>query len=217
MSVLTFDWTQISWIGSPLMVPWWAQVHVFVGFVLFYWILVPVLYYTNTWDLAHFPITANKPFDRFGHVYNVSQVLTKQDTFDADAYYQYSPLYLSASYAMTYMLAFALSTAVLVHTALYHGRTLINGVKRIRIEADDIHAKLMRNYPEVPDWWYAIAFCVFFSLGIVAVEVWNTDVPVYVLLLSVLLPIIYVLPSGFIYAMTGQGVSFLFLTPELAM
>lgn len=31
MSVLTFDWTQISWIGSPLMVPWWAEVHVFVG------------------------------------------------------------------------------------------------------------------------------------------------------------------------------------------
>ena len=26
MSVLTFDWMQISWIGSPLMVPWWAEV-----------------------------------------------------------------------------------------------------------------------------------------------------------------------------------------------
>ena len=31
MSVLTFDWTQISWIGSPLMVPWWAELHVFLG------------------------------------------------------------------------------------------------------------------------------------------------------------------------------------------
>ena len=31
MSVLTFDWTQISWIGSPLMVPWWAECHVFAG------------------------------------------------------------------------------------------------------------------------------------------------------------------------------------------
>ena len=63
MSVLTFDWTQISWIGSPLMgmsshepsvcgtdspaVPWWAQVHVFLGFVLFFWILTPALYYSN--------------------------------------------------------------------------------------------------------------------------------------------------------------------------
>jgi hypothetical protein len=30
--------------------------------------------------------------------------------------------------------------------------------------------------------------------------------PVWALLLSVLLPIIYVLPSGFIYATTGQAV-----------
>ena len=72
---------------------------------------------------------------------------------------------------MTYLLAFALSTCVIVHTLLYHGRTLLNGFKKIRVENDDIHAKLMRNYPEVPDWWYASAFCVFFSLAIVAVEV----------------------------------------------
>jgi hypothetical protein len=47
MSVLTFDWVQITWIGSPLMVPWWAEVHIFTGFVLFYWILTPALYYSN--------------------------------------------------------------------------------------------------------------------------------------------------------------------------
>lgn len=47
VSVLTFDWTEITFIGSPLMVPWWAQVHTMFGFVLFFWIVVPVLYYTN--------------------------------------------------------------------------------------------------------------------------------------------------------------------------
>jgi OPT family oligopeptide transporter len=31
MSVLTFDWSQITWIGSPLMVPWWAEVQIFAG------------------------------------------------------------------------------------------------------------------------------------------------------------------------------------------
>lgn len=29
------------------MVPWWAQVHIFGGFVGFFWILTPILYYTN--------------------------------------------------------------------------------------------------------------------------------------------------------------------------
>jgi hypothetical protein len=47
MGVLTFDWSQISWLGSPLMVPWWAEVHVFIGFVILYWIMLPILYYTN--------------------------------------------------------------------------------------------------------------------------------------------------------------------------
>jgi OPT family oligopeptide transporter len=47
MNILTFDWTEISWIMSPLVTPWWAQLHIFGGFVLFYWILLPILYYTN--------------------------------------------------------------------------------------------------------------------------------------------------------------------------
>jgi len=207
MSVLTFDWTEISWIGSPFWVPWWAEVHIFAGFVMFYWILTPILYYTNTWSFAHFPMFGSQPYDRFGHTYKVSQVLTAQDTFNMTAYEEYSPLYLPAAFAMTYLLAFALSTCVIVHTLLYHGRTLLNGFKRFRLEDDDIHLKLMQNYPEVPDWWYGTVFVFFFCLAIVAAEVWNTGMPVWALLLSVLLPIIYVLPSGFIYAMTGQAIS----------
>jgi OPT family small oligopeptide transporter len=207
MSFLTFDWSLVTWIGSPLMIPWWAEVHIFVGFVLFYWILTPALYYTNTWQLAHFPMAANEPYDRFGQQYDVQRVLQQDDRFNATAYAEYSPLYLPATYAVTYLLAFTMSTCVLVHTILYHGRSLLNGFKRLQVEKDDIHAKLMKNYPEVPDWWYALSLVCFFSLAIVAVEVWSTGIPVYALLLAVLLPAVYALPSGFIYAMTGQGIT----------
>ncbi|OCB90278.1 OPT oligopeptide transporter [Sanghuangporus baumii] len=207
MSVLTFDWTQISWVGSPLMVPWWAECHVFAGFVMFFWILTPVLYYTNVWDLGNFPISANEPYDRFGNAYNISRIITADNQFNLTAYDEYSPLYLPATYAVTYLLAFTLSTCVIVHTLLYHGRSLLNGIKNIKIEKDDIHAKLMRNYPEVPDWWYLLVFVFFFGMAIVAAEVWHTGVPVWALLISVLLPVVYVLPSGFIFAMTGQGIT----------
>jgi OPT family oligopeptide transporter len=210
LSVLTFDWTQISWIGSPLMVPWWAQLHVFGAFVLFYCIVAPALYYSNTWHFANFPMFGSSPFDNTGKVYNISRVVTNDQRLDAAAYEAYSPLYLPVTYAMTYMIAFAVSTAVLVHTVLYHGHAIANGLKRVRIEKDDIHAKLMRNYPEVPDWWYAIVFVVFFAFAIIACEVWHTGVPVWALVLSIMLPVVYVLPSGFIYAMTSQSVCSVF-------
>jgi OPT family oligopeptide transporter len=74
MSVLTFDWTVISWIGNPFMIPWWAEVHIFAGFVLFYWILTPILYYTNVrlvlfLPSAHpHPLLLDLEFCTFPHV-----------------------------------------------------------------------------------------------------------------------------------------------------
>jgi hypothetical protein len=47
MSILTFDWNQIAFIGSPLMIPWWAEVHIMAGFVVAYWVIVPIIYYSN--------------------------------------------------------------------------------------------------------------------------------------------------------------------------
>lgn len=47
MGLFTFDWSQIAYNGSPLVVPWWAEVNGFTGFVIFFWIIGPILYYTN--------------------------------------------------------------------------------------------------------------------------------------------------------------------------
>ncbi|KZW02663.1 OPT-domain-containing protein [Exidia glandulosa HHB12029] len=207
LGLFTFDWSQINWIGSPLMVPWWAELHVFAGFVLFYWIVCPILYYTNVWNLSYFPMLSNVPYDKFGRQYDIDRVLGPDHRLNVTAFEEYSNLYMPAGWVMTYFLAFAVSTSVIVHTALYHGEALLNGVKNMRIEKDDVHAKLMRSYPEVPDWWYAIVLVFFFVLAIVAVERWSVGVPVWMLLLSLIVSVVYTLPGGFIFAMTGQGIT----------
>ena len=246
VSFLTFDWTQITWTSNPLVMPWWAQVHTFVGFVMFYWILAPALYYTNVWNLGYFPMLANSPYDRHGKPYNVTRVLRDDSTFDPVAFDGYSPLYLPASYAITYLVAFALSSCVIVHTFLYHGKTVWKGtgmkafshkwLNKFREfkwrlfkssakspevgrgdtekedeedvwEKDDIHAKLMKAYPEVPNWWYATVFCFFFALCAVGIEVWHTGLPIWGLLLGMGIVGLYVIPMGFIYAMTNEIVS----------
>lgn len=206
MSFINFDWNQIAYIGSPLMVPWWAEVHIFIGFVFFYWILVPIIYYNDIWKTGHLPLASNTAWDRFASPYDIDRVITPDMALNVTAYEDYSPLYLSATYAMTYLIAFMLSTAILVHTFLYHGRAMWNGLRKTKTEDEDIHAKLMRNYPEVPNWWYLSLFVVFFLLAIGAVLIKDVDTPVWALFLAIILPIIYVVPSAYVYAMTGQPV-----------
>ena len=114
----------------------------------------------------------SSPYDRFGNVYNVTRVVNSNDnSFNVTAYDEYSPMYLTINYAMTYLLAFALTTCIIVHTALYHGPALLRGFKRMKTEDDDIHAKLMRYYPEVPDWWYGCVFVAFFLMGLFPIAV----------------------------------------------
>lgn len=145
--------------------------------------------------------------DRFGVEFNVFNILTEDIKLNKTAYSEYSPIYLSASFNMTYMLAFALATGLLVHTALHHGPRIYRAVVNLKPEADDVHMKLMRSYPEAPDWWYLAMFGVCFIFSIVAIEVFHTGLPIWGYVLAVLIPAIYLIPAAFIYAMTSQAVA----------
>lgn len=158
------------------------------------------------WNFAHFPISGNGAFDRFGEPYDVSRILTPQNTLNATAYDEYSPLYLPIRFAFVYLLAFAMLTCVLVHAALHHGSTIYNALTGRKVEEDDIHQKLMQAYPEVPGWIYAALGAIAFSLSIIATQVWHTGTPFWVTILAVMLPIIYILPTTFLYANTGVAV-----------
>jgi OPT oligopeptide transporter protein len=45
MSLITFDWGQITTFnGPPLIYPWWVAANIGCAVVFFYWFLVPILY-----------------------------------------------------------------------------------------------------------------------------------------------------------------------------
>lgn len=92
-------------------------------------------------------------------------------TLNQTAYQEYSPLYLPITYATVYGLAFALSTACIVHTIIYHGKDILDQAKNVKGATEDVHAKLMRNYPEVPDWWYWTYLALFTALSILTITV----------------------------------------------
>ncbi|KAL5530115.1 hypothetical protein ACEPAF_6372 [Sanghuangporus sanghuang] len=206
MSILTFDWGQIAYIGSPLATPWWAEANIAAGFGIFFWILAPALYFTNTWYFGYMPISSRLSYDNTGQEYDVKRILSSDGTFNEGEYHAYSPLFLSTTFLLSYGLSFAGITATIVHTVLYFRRQIWTYTRRSLNEQEDIHARLMSKYKQVPAWWYLSVFVSMFVFGVIAIELWDTKMPVWALVLALLISFFYVIPIGMIQAITNQQI-----------
>ncbi|KAG8884612.1 hypothetical protein FRB99_004510, partial [Tulasnella sp. 403] len=201
---LTFDWGQIAYIGSPLATPWWAIANVATGFFLFWWIVVPIVYFTNTWNTKYFPISSRISYDHFGQPYNVTRVINPDATLNLEGYKKYSPLFLSATFAISYGTSFAGITCIIVHSILHFRKQIWMHARRSLAEQQDIHARLMARYKEVPDWWFAVVFVVTVAFGIIALQVWDTKLPIYAFVVCIVISFGYTIPIGMIAAITNR-------------
>ncbi|KAI0319314.1 OPT oligopeptide transporter [Amylostereum chailletii] len=204
MSLVTFDWAQIAYVQSPLPVPWWALANIGFTVVFFYWLIVPILYYTNVWNAQYMPFISNKAFDNTGAHYNVTRILTATGEFNEAAYKAYSPLFLPVAFAMSYGLSFASITAIVVHVFLYYRKQIWVQARRSMSEQPDIHARLMAVYREVPEWWYALIFVAMFAFGIIVIEVWDTGMPVWAFIIALIFSFFLTVPIGIIQAITSN-------------
>ncbi|KAJ4485254.1 OPT oligopeptide transporter [Lentinula aciculospora] len=206
-SVLTFDWSQIAYIGSPLATPWWAQANVISGFFIFIWLVVPILHFKDVWYGLHMPILSRSAYDDTMQTYDVLRILNPDSTFNATKYDQYSPVYLSTGFAFSYGLSFAAIASTLSHSFLYFRKQIWIHARRSINEQRDIHSRLMSQYPQVPEWWYLIIFIVSFLLGVLSIELWPTQMPVWAFFLALVIAFTYVIPIGMIQAITNQQVA----------
>ena len=71
-------------------------------------------------------------------------------------------------------------------------------------------------YPEVPHTWYAGIFVVAFVLSVIFVEVFDTKLPVWGLVLALLVAVVFLLPVGIIQAITNQTVGLQVLAELIA-
>ncbi|KAG2004332.1 peptide transporter MTD1, variant 2 [Coprinopsis cinerea AmutBmut pab1-1] len=205
-SLLTFDWSQIAYIGSPLATPWWAEANVMIGFFIFYWILTPILYYTNVWHSEFLPISSIHAFDNTGKRYNHTRIIDQNATLDVEAYENYSPLYLSTTFVMSYGLSFLSITSTITHALIYFWKPIRLQMRRSMREQPDVHARLMSQYPQVPDWYYACIFVITFTFACVCIQVWPTGMTIWALVIALLIALFYVIPIGMIQAITNRQV-----------
>ncbi|KAJ3745806.1 small oligopeptide transporter [Lentinula detonsa] len=177
LSMITFDWNQIAYIGR------WSEANVVAGFILFYVIITPIFYYTNIWYSQYLPMVANSAFDNTGHVYNLTRVLTN-GAFNMQAYEDYSPLYLSMNFVVAYGLSFIAIGATVTHGIIYLRKPTWLHFKRSLQEQPDIHARLMSKYRRVRGWYYACVFVVTFAMACLCIELWPTGMAIWELIVA---------------------------------
>lgn len=207
---LTFDWTVISYCVYPLATPWWSLANLLGGFILFFVIVCPAMYYTNTWNAKYLPMFSTGTFDRLGDSFNVTNVIEKLPgggiVFSPEKYNDYSLLYLPSALTVGYFLSFASVTAVLVHVGLFHGKTIWKQMRSSPLEANDVHMRLMSKYKEAPWFWYVSLFLVSFGMGVGAIHGWDTGMNAGHFILAIVVGAIFLLPIGIIMAISNQEV-----------
>ncbi|KAF8928404.1 hypothetical protein BGZ47_001656 [Haplosporangium gracile] len=203
IGVIALDWSAASYYVGPLVTPWFAQVNILIGFILVAWVMVPWAYYQNLWESQNYPILSADLFRTNGSYWIKDEVLNANGHLDPEKYNTYGPMRMDSFFALTYGVGFAGLTATIVHVILYNGKELVQRWKSARLENEDIHSRLMRVYPEVPDWWYASLFVISLGLSFVACIVYNY-MPWWAVFLAMAIAIFFVLPVGIVQAVTNQ-------------
>ncbi|KAG0277486.1 hypothetical protein BGZ95_005884 [Linnemannia exigua] len=202
IGVIAFDWSALVYYVQPLVTPWFAQINILVGFILVVYVMVPWAYYTNLWESQNYPILSAELFRTNGSYWDKDKVLVGGH-LDPEKYLEYGPMRMDSFFALTYGVGFAGLTATVVHVVLYNGRELVQRWKSARLENEDIHSRLMRVYPEVPDWWYGSLFVISLGLSFVACVVYEY-MPWWAVFLAMAISMFFVLPVGIVQAVTNQ-------------
>jgi len=83
------------------------------------------------------PMISSAVFDDTGKPYDVSRILTKDYRFDHEAYNKYSKVYLPITYVLSYGVQLASLSALVTHTAFWHGNDIWQQSKKSLREKRD--------------------------------------------------------------------------------
>ena len=150
-------------------------------------------------------MSASVAFDHFGQVYDPSQIIL-DGTFSVEAYRNYSPAFIPITLALAYGISFASLTGVAVHTFLWYRHDIARQFRLSLKDRRDVHSRLMSVYQEVPHWWFAVIGILAFVFSIVTVEVWDTKLPIWGVILAVAIGFVFLIPVGLIQAITNQQI-----------
>ncbi|KAK9357512.1 OPT oligopeptide transporter protein-domain-containing protein [Lipomyces starkeyi] len=211
----TFDWSVINY-SAPLVLPFFSGANRYFGTILGAIVLI-AMYWSNYKFTGYMPPNTSDVYDRTGEVFNLSRVIVN-GVLDEDRYRQYSPPYISAGNLMYLAAVYATYTLSFVYIMLNEWSTIsdalrgfVRSLKDRQISNYDRYkdpiSLMMREYPEVPDWWFLIVFVISLAIGIVGLTVYPTTMPVWALIVIMLLCLVFLVPSAILHSITGYSIS----------
>lgn len=69
--------------------------------------------------------------------------------------------------------------------------------------AEDVHWRLMKRYPEVPEWWFLVVLLISLGIGMAGVAAYPTFVTPAVVPYGILLALIFRIPIGLVGLLVG--------------
>ncbi|KAK4489734.1 hypothetical protein RD792_000369 [Penstemon davidsonii] len=210
IGALGFDWSTVSsYLGSPLVSPWFASANVAVGFFLVMYVITPLGYWLNLFHAKNFPIYSSNLFQKNGRKFDTESIINSNFNLDKVAYDKSGPLYLSTMFAMAYGLGFATLSATLVHVSLFNGRDILRQTKIAfkKNKKMDIHTRLMQSYKQVPMWWFMVILAVNIAIVLFCCVHYESSLqlPWWGALLACVIAFVFTLPIGIIVATTNQA------------
>ncbi|KAH6785023.1 oligopeptide transporter 4 [Perilla frutescens var. hirtella] len=208
IGAFTLDWSVVaSFLFSPLISPFFAIANIFVGYFVIMYVVVPVSYWgLNVYNAKTFPFYSIDLFTADGQDYDIHAIVNSDFVLDKAQYAKQGRINLSIMFALAYGFGFATIAATVSHVALFYGKEIYQRYKASTREKADIHTKLMRNYKDIPQWWFHIllAAAMIVALALCIFKKDEVQMPVWALLLAALLAFSFTLPISIITATTNQ-------------
>ena len=208
----TFDWN-VSGSGF-LTTPFWSAMQTASGQVIAGLIMIG-LYFSNTYWVGYMPINSNGAFDNTGVKYVANKIISNGQ-FDVAKYEKYSPPFYSASGVFTQGSWFAWVTLVVTYVTIrfwpglkraYKGMwRSLRHTESVYKGHNDAHTRMMRAYPEVPEWWFMVMLLIAFGFGVAAMEAWPTECPWWSILIVIAISSVILVPFTFILAQANVAV-----------
>lgn len=171
--------------------------------VAIFWIGAIGMHFSGASFSEYVPMSTSSLYDNTGALYNFTRILTPDLTLDVDVYEKYSPVFLSTTYALSFGVSFAMVVSILINTGLFHGREIWLRAKLARKQEDDIHMRLMKKYPDAPDWWYLVVFFMMIPLSFCVIYKWETHLSWWAFIVALIIPSVWTIPMGMVHAMTN--------------